>query len=50
LANRLSGLVLPASSKYLIDDVIGQGRVDLLFGSSPSWPLPSASRQDPPSS
>jgi len=31
LANRLSGLVLPASSKYLIDDVIGQGRVDLLF-------------------
>ena len=31
LANRLSGLVLPASSKYLIDDVIGQGRVDLLL-------------------
>ena len=31
LVNRLSGLVLPASSKYLIDDVIGQGRIDLLL-------------------
>ena len=31
LVNRLSGLVLPASSKYLIDDVIGQGRGDLLM-------------------
>ncbi|MBA3342386.1 MAG: ABC transporter ATP-binding protein [Gemmatimonadaceae bacterium] len=30
LVNRLSGLVLPASSKYLIDDVIGKGRGDLL--------------------
>jgi len=30
LVNRLSGLVLPASSKYLIDDVIGKGRADLL--------------------
>jgi ABC-type multidrug transport system fused ATPase/permease subunit len=30
LVNRLSGLVLPASSKYLIDDVIGKHRVDLL--------------------
>jgi subfamily B ATP-binding cassette protein MsbA len=30
LINRLSGLVLPATSKYLIDDVIGKGRVDLL--------------------
>jgi subfamily B ATP-binding cassette protein MsbA len=30
LVNRLSGLILPASSKYLIDDVIGQGRADLL--------------------
>ncbi|HXG56741.1 MAG TPA: ABC transporter ATP-binding protein [Vicinamibacterales bacterium] len=30
LISRASGLVLPASSKYLIDDVIGQGRVDLL--------------------
>ncbi len=29
--NRLSGLVLPASTKYLIDDVLGQGQVDLLF-------------------
>ena len=31
LLNRLSGLVLPASTKYLIDDVLGQGQVDLLF-------------------
>jgi subfamily B ATP-binding cassette protein MsbA len=30
LVNRLAGLVLPASSKYLIDDVIGRGRVELL--------------------
>jgi subfamily B ATP-binding cassette protein MsbA len=28
--NRLSGLVLPATSKYLIDDVIGRGRAELL--------------------
>jgi ABC-type multidrug transport system fused ATPase/permease subunit len=31
LVNRLSGLVLPASSKFLIDDVIGQGRAELLM-------------------
>ena len=31
LLNRLSGLVLPASTKYLIDDVLGQGQADLLF-------------------
>ena len=31
LINRLSGLVLPATSKYLIDDVIGKGRADLLM-------------------
>ncbi len=31
LLNRLSGLVLPASTKYLIDDVLGQGRTELLF-------------------
>jgi ABC-type multidrug transport system fused ATPase/permease subunit len=31
LVNRLSGLVLPASSKYLIDDVLGQGKADLLL-------------------
>jgi subfamily B ATP-binding cassette protein MsbA len=30
LVNRVSGLVLPASSKYLIDDVIGRGQVELL--------------------
>jgi ABC-type multidrug transport system fused ATPase/permease subunit len=30
LVNRLSGLVLPASSKFLIDDVIGRGRAELL--------------------
>ncbi len=29
--NRLSGLVLPASTKYLIDDVIGKGRAGLLL-------------------
>ena len=29
--NRAAGLVLPASTKYLIDDVIGQRRVDLLL-------------------
>jgi subfamily B ATP-binding cassette protein MsbA len=27
---RLAGIVLPASTKYLIDDVIGKGRADLL--------------------
>ncbi len=31
LVNRVSGLVLPASSKYLIDDVLGQSRGDLLL-------------------
>jgi ABC-type multidrug transport system fused ATPase/permease subunit len=31
LVNRLAGLVLPATSKYLIDDVIDKGRVDLLY-------------------
>jgi subfamily B ATP-binding cassette protein MsbA len=31
LVNRLSGLVLPASSKYLIDHVLGAGRSDLLL-------------------
>jgi ABC-type multidrug transport system fused ATPase/permease subunit len=30
LVNRVSGLVLPATSKYLIDDVVGQGRAELL--------------------
>ena len=30
LVNRLAGLVLPASSKYLIDHVIAERRVDLL--------------------
>lgn len=29
--NRLAGLVLPTSTKYLIDDVIGRRRVDLLL-------------------
>ena len=28
LVNRLSGLVLPASTKYLVDDVIQDGRGD----------------------
>ncbi|MGE0394658.1 MAG: ABC transporter ATP-binding protein, partial [Vicinamibacterales bacterium] len=31
LVDRLSGLVLPATSKYLIDDVVGKGRTDLLM-------------------
>src|SRR6478672_9199056 len=31
LVNRLSGLVLPATSKYLIDDVIGKQRANLLI-------------------
>ncbi len=30
LVNRLVGLVLPASSKYIIDEVIGKGRAELL--------------------
>jgi len=31
LVNRLAGLVLPATSKWLIDDVIGKRRADLLI-------------------
>jgi ABC-type multidrug transport system fused ATPase/permease subunit len=31
LVNRTVGFVLPATSKYLIDDVIGKGRADLLM-------------------
>ena len=31
LINRLAGFVLPATSKFLIDDVVGQGRADLLL-------------------
>src|SRR5262245_40686309 len=31
LVGRLAGLVLPASSKWLIDEVIGKGRTELLF-------------------
>src|SRR5688500_7087703 len=31
IVNRLSGMVLPASSKWLIDDVIGKQQVDLLL-------------------
>jgi ABC-type multidrug transport system fused ATPase/permease subunit len=31
LISRLAGLVLPASSKYLVDEVIGNGRHDLLM-------------------
>jgi subfamily B ATP-binding cassette protein MsbA len=30
LISRLAGLVLPATSKYLIDDVIGKGKAELL--------------------
>jgi subfamily B ATP-binding cassette protein MsbA len=31
LINRLAGLVLPASTKYLVDDVIARGDTDLLW-------------------
>ena len=31
VVNRLVGLVLPATSKFLIDDVIGKGRAELLM-------------------
>jgi ABC-type multidrug transport system fused ATPase/permease subunit len=31
LVNRAAGFVLPASSKFLIDDVLGEGRGDLLI-------------------
>jgi len=31
IVNRLTGMVLPASSKWLIDDVIGKQRADLLL-------------------
>jgi ABC-type multidrug transport system fused ATPase/permease subunit len=31
LVNRAAGFVLPASSKFLIDDVLGEGRGDLLL-------------------
>ena len=31
LVSRLAGLVLPASSKYLVDEVIGKGRHELLM-------------------
>jgi subfamily B ATP-binding cassette protein MsbA len=31
LVSRLAGLILPASSKYVIDEVIGKGRHDLLL-------------------
>lgn len=30
VVNRLSGLVLPASTKFFVDDVIGKGRTELL--------------------
>jgi ABC-type multidrug transport system fused ATPase/permease subunit len=36
LVNRLVGLVLPASTKFLVDDVIGKGQSQLL------WPLAGA--------
>lgn len=31
IVNRLSGFVLPASSKYLIDDVLGKGNAEMLM-------------------
>jgi subfamily B ATP-binding cassette protein MsbA len=29
--NRISGLVLPASTKFLVDDVIGKRQLSLLY-------------------
>jgi len=40
LVNRLAGLVLPGASKYLIDEVIGKSRVDLL--TSIAWAVGAA--------
>ena len=31
LVNRVAGFVLPATSKYLVDDVIGKGRAEMLM-------------------
>jgi subfamily B ATP-binding cassette protein MsbA len=31
IVNRLAGLVLPATSKFLIDDVVGKHRADMLL-------------------
>jgi subfamily B ATP-binding cassette protein MsbA len=31
IVNRLAGLVLPGSSKFMIDDVVGQGKAELLI-------------------
>ncbi len=31
IINRLSGLVLPYTSKFLVDDIIGKHRTDLLM-------------------
>ncbi|MDH3570128.1 MAG: ABC transporter ATP-binding protein, partial [Gemmatimonadota bacterium] len=31
IVNRMAGMVMPASSKWLIDDVIGKQRSDLLL-------------------
>ena len=36
IVSRLAGLVLPATSKFLIDEVVGKGRAELL------WPLAAA--------
>ncbi len=36
IISRLAGLVLPATSKFLIDEVVGKGRAELL------WPLAAA--------
>jgi len=40
LVNRLAGLVLPGASKYLIDEVIGKSRVELL--TSIAWAVGAA--------
>jgi ABC-type bacteriocin/lantibiotic exporter with double-glycine peptidase domain len=49
LVNRLAGLVLPASSKFLIDDVIGNQRADLLVPIALAAAGASSFRRAPPS-
>jgi hypothetical protein len=42
LVNRAAGLVLPATSKWLMDDVVAKGRISLLLR-----PVASARRRRP---
>jgi ABC-type bacteriocin/lantibiotic exporter with double-glycine peptidase domain len=49
LLNRVAGLVLPGTSKFLIDDVLGQGRMDLLLPLAGVAALATSSRPAPAS-